>query len=142
MVERETKVPDKMKHNLPGKTDVLQVDYNLAGLLCYAPLPPLNLIFCALWLFTEPKENKYLRFHAIQGLIFFTAFVAFCFVNSFVNMFSNIPLLGGLFWFLSLLLGLTIVVAYMAGSIGMMIKALNREMFKLPYAGDIAESKM
>ncbi|MBX9694466.1 MAG: hypothetical protein K2Z81_18915 [Cyanobacteria bacterium] len=140
--EKGTRVPEKMKHNLPGKTNVLQVDYNLAGLLCYAPLPPLNLIVCALWLFTEPKENKFLRFHAIQGLIFFTGLVALCFVNSLVNWFSGIPILGGLFWFISCLFGIGIVITYLAGSVGLMLKAHNREMYKLPWGGNFAESKM
>ncbi|HKV38913.1 MAG TPA: DUF4870 domain-containing protein, partial [Blastocatellia bacterium] len=51
-----------------GKTKVLGLEYNIAGLLCYLPVCCINLISSILFLVTEPKENKLLRFHAIQSL--------------------------------------------------------------------------
>lgn len=135
------KVPDLMKHDLPGKTEMLQLDYNVAGLLCYLPIPPINLIASVLWLIKEPTSNTFLRFHAIQGLMLFGAFVIGCFINSFVGMFSAIPLLGWVFGLLGGLLGLVLALGYLAGSIILMVKAYDRQLFKIPYLGDIAESK-
>src|SRR5215471_17814780 len=56
-----------------GKTQTLGLDNNVAALLCYLPacLCCADLIFSILWLATEPKENRFLRFHALQGLLLF-----------------------------------------------------------------------
>lgn len=140
-MDHRPETPEKMKHNLPGKTDVLEVDYNLAGLLCYAPLPPLNLIAAAIWLVTEPKDNKFLRFHAVQGLMFFGVFAAACFINTLVGIFSAIPILGFIFAIISGLASLVLVVGYLGGSVLLMLKAHNREMYKLPWIGEMAERK-
>jgi len=42
-------------------------------MLCYLPacLCCIDLISSVLWLATEPKENKFLRFHSLQGLMLF-----------------------------------------------------------------------
>src|SRR5215470_10647083 len=52
-----------------GKTKVMNLDYNVAGLLAYLPICCINLIFSIIWLATEPKENRLLRFHSLQSLI-------------------------------------------------------------------------
>jgi hypothetical protein len=53
-----------------GQTKVLNLNYNTAALLCYIPTCCclINLIPCIIWLASEPRENKFLRFHALQGL--------------------------------------------------------------------------
>lgn len=135
------KVPDLMKHDLPGKTEMLHLDYNIAGLLCYLPIPPVNLIASILWLLKEPPSNTFLRFHAIQGLMLFGAFVIGCFINSFVGIFSHIPVLGFIFGMLGGLLGFALALGYLVGSIILMVKAYDRQLYKIPWLGEIAESK-
>src|SRR5438045_3490315 len=56
-----------------GKTKTFGMAYNTAALLCYLPscLCCANVIFSIIWLSTEPKENRFLRFHAMQGLLLF-----------------------------------------------------------------------
>src|SRR2546423_14232566 len=56
-----------------NKTKTLGFKYNVAALLCYLPtcLCCLNVIFGIIWLATEPKENRFVRFHAMQGLLLF-----------------------------------------------------------------------
>src|SRR5262249_41501215 len=60
-----------------GKTKVGNLDYNVAALLNYLPtcLCCINLVPCILWLATEPKENRFLRFHSIQGLLLWAVWV-------------------------------------------------------------------
>src|SRR3989442_1106062 len=54
-----------------NKTKVLNMEYNTAGLLCYIPTCCcfVNLIACILFFATEPRENRLLRFHALQGML-------------------------------------------------------------------------
>lgn len=45
-------------------------DTKLFGALCYIPIMAIGLIVSLLVLLTERKENKFLKFHATQSLIF------------------------------------------------------------------------
>ncbi len=45
-------------------------DQKLIGALCYIPIFAIGLIVSLFVLLTEKKENKFLKFHAIQALIF------------------------------------------------------------------------
>lgn len=56
--------PQPLPPGAPGKTKVLNMDQNVGALLCYLPICCINLIFAIIWLATEPRENKFLRFHA------------------------------------------------------------------------------
>src|SRR5260370_41063672 len=58
-----------------GKTQVLGLDYKIAGMLCYLPpcLCCIDVIFSILWIATEPKENRFVRFHALKALFIFGA---------------------------------------------------------------------
>src|SRR5215203_2007422 len=60
-----------------GKTQVLGLDFNVAAGLGYIPICALNLIAPILWLVTEPKTSKFVRFHAMQSLFL----LAFTFVG-------------------------------------------------------------
>ncbi len=130
---------DKSKYELSGKTDVGGVDYNTAGLLCYLPVPPINLAASICWLVTEPKSNTFVRFHAVQSLILFTGFIVATFAISAIGTLGMIPVIGGLFSLVSGLLYFAAVLAWFAGSIMLVLKAKEREMYKLPVIGDLAE---
>jgi uncharacterized membrane protein len=102
----------------------LGLDENLAGVLAYS----LGWITGIALLVTE-RENRFVRFHAIQSTI---AFGALC-VLWFIGL--SIPLLG---WAVSFL-----VISPLSAFIWllMMFKAYHGERFKLPIAGTIAEQR-
>ena len=102
----------------------LGIDENIEGLLCYV----LGFITGILFLVLE-KENKFVRFHAMQSIVTFLAL----FVISMVI--GIIPVLG---WILSGLLGLVGLVLWLL----LMFKAYQGEMYKLPIAGDLAEKQI
>ena len=133
-----------------GKTKTLGMSYNVAAMLCYIPacFCCLNLIPCILWLATEPRENRLLRFHALQGLLLFGVWfvvwilftiLGFAFGASMSVMPGDSGLVaagGGLVLFLiRLCVGVGLLIIHVVA----MIKANSGQMWKLPVIGDIAE---
>jgi uncharacterized membrane protein len=112
-----------METGKPTKT-TLGLNENIEALLCYLVIWFSGLIF----IFVE-KENKFVRFHAIQSLVaFLPLFIAYYILRA-------IPLIGG---FLSFIAGVLEFVLW----IFMMYKAYKGEKFKLPFAGDFAEQQV
>lgn len=100
---------------------------NIAGLLCYLATWITGLIFILI-----EKENKFVRFHAMQSIVTFGAlFVAYI---VFMGL-GFIPVIGLLFDVMSWILAVLAFVLWIV----LMIKAYQGERFKLPIAGDIAE---
>ncbi|GAA0291637.1 putative membrane protein [Gracilibacillus halotolerans] len=97
---------------------------NIAGLLCYIVGPITGIIF-----FILEKENRFIRFHALQSIITFVA------LSIFNYMLSAVPFVG---WVFSSLLSLLTVALWVV----LMIKAYQNETFKLPIIGDIAEQQV
>jgi len=131
--------PDKSKYELSGKTDTIGLDYNIAALVCYLPIPPLNFIASLIWLMTEPKANLFVRFHAMQGLMMLGGLIGAQILVSFIAGLSFIPFIGPLFGIVGGLFGFGAALVWFVGSIVLMLKAKDREMYKLPYIGDLAE---
>ena len=94
---------------------------NLAALLSYLLGFVSGIVF-----FIVEKENKFVRFHAMQSIITF----GFLFVLGVILPF--IPILG---WMLIPLLWIVNIVIWII----LMIKAYQGEEFKLPVAGEIAK---
>lgn len=115
-----------------GKTSS-GIQANLAALLCYLAGWVTGLIF-----FLVEKENKFVRFHAMQSIVVFGAFSAVWIVISVLVSFAigiHAYFLLPLFGLASTLLSLFALVLWIV----LMIKAYQGEKFKLPFAGDIAE---
>jgi uncharacterized membrane protein len=97
---------------------------NVAGLLCYLGSFITGIIFLLI-----EKENKFIRFHAMQSIITF----GFLFVLGITLPF--IPFIGAIFgpilWIVSIILWIVL-----------MIKAYQGEQFKLPVVGDMAEKNI
>jgi uncharacterized membrane protein len=121
-----------MSTSAPGPTK-LGVAPNLAGLLCYAPC--IGLIFSVVAVIVE-KENRFVRFHALQSLLIQAAslllwfvLMIFSFVLALMGSFGGV--LASLLWFV-----------YGVGLLGlmvfMMMKAYNGEEFPLPVLADLA----
>ncbi len=136
-----------------NKTKVGGLAYNVAAMLCYIPtcLCCINLIPCILWLASEPKTSRFVRFHALQGLllwgIYFAVYIIFYIlsialgVGSTISTTSDNPFgaafAGGnlILSLIQLVVFLFLIVLHIIG----MVKANQGQMWKLPIIGDIAE---
>ena len=105
-----------------GKTST-GIQPNVAALLCYL----LGVVTGVLFFILE-KENKFVRFHAVQSMIVFGGLFA---LQVILPM---IPVLGWIVIPFAALLGVILWIL-------LMIKAYKGEKFKLPWVGDIAEQK-
>ena len=110
----------------PQKTG-MGLEPNIAGALSYFCGWVTGLIF-----FLMEKENKFVRFHAMQSLILSGVFIVLYIALSILG---NIPFLGWLTLFAYPVLGILGLIVWIL----MMVKAYQGEKFKLPVIGDIAE---
>lgn len=117
-----------------GKTST-GIEPNVAALLSYVVGWVTGLIF-----FLIEKDNKFVRFHALQSIIVFGGLTAAMIILSvllsiffMVHLYFFFPLfriINLLLWLLGLILWIVL-----------MIKAYQGEYFKVPIAGDIADKK-
>ena len=110
-----------------GKTST-GIQPNVAGLLSYVLGFITGIVF-----FLIEKENKFVRFHAIQSMITFGGFFVLSLMISVVFGFA--PQMS---WGINSLLGVLQLVVWIV----LMIKAYQGEFFKLPVIGDIAEKQV
>lgn len=101
----------------------LGLDENIAGLLCYLAGWITGLIF-----FFLEKESRFVKFHAMQSIL---TSLSFTVATVFLNFIPIIRLFSGL-------LGLAQFIIMII----CMVKAYNKEWFKLPVVGDIAEQQI
>lgn len=97
------------------------LDENVAGLLCYVVGWITGLVFILI-----EKENKFVRFHALQSIIVFGVLFLAAFIIGWI------PFIG---WVIAWLISVLAIVLWIL----LMIKAYQGEKFKLPWAGDLAE---
>ena len=110
---------DKQKKVAKKSQRISDLGENVRGALCYV----LGFFSGFFFLFTE-KENKFVRFHAIQSIIIFGIYF----------FISPIPVLG---WTVSILLAPLLLLLWLF----LMYKAYQGEKFKLPVIGDFAEKQ-
>ena len=135
-----------------NKTKTLGMSYNVAAMLCYLPscLCCLNLVFSILFFATEPKENKFMRFHGLQGMLLYgdylVTYVLFYIVGiglSAGTAFSPDTMTTGLafsgislvFFIVEIVVFLILLIIHIVA----MVKANQMQMWKLPVIGDIAD---
>jgi len=107
-----------------GNKTVLGIAENIEALLCYSLGWVTGLIFLLL-----EKDNKLVRFHALQSLVTFLGLAVIA------TVILIIPILGFL---INLLLWPLSVVLWIV----LMIKAYQGEFFKLPVVGDFVEKQL
>ena len=105
------------------------LDPKVAGLLCYVLGWVTGLIFLLI-----EKDNKFVRFHAIQSI---AVFGTLCVIWIPLMVLSIIPIIGLLFLLVMILLWIGSIVLWIL----LMYKAYQEEMFKVPIAGDFAEER-
>lgn len=135
MAEEETPEQNQEQPQQPAQapktTSGSGMEKNVAGALCYV----LGFITGIIFLLIE-KDNKFVKFHAIQSIIFSLAVYAINFVV--VGILFTSMMAGG-FALLGLLsTGLTVL--YVVLWIMLMVKAYNGEEWQLPVIGSIAKS--
>jgi uncharacterized membrane protein len=132
-----------------GKTKVLSLDYNIAGMLSYLyPLCCINMILAIILLVTEPKESRFVRFHALQSLLLGAVFITILIMLRIVSslMIGTAVATGeagavtgiGLAFIFLLIYGIVVLVWLVASVVGM-VKAYQNGMVKFPIIGGIAE---
>ena len=97
---------------------------NVAALLSYL----LGVITGILFYVIE-KDNKFVRFHAMQSIITFGALFVLNMILAFIP---------GIGWILSPIIGIVALILWIV----LMMKAYQGEDFKLPIIGDIAEKQI
>jgi len=120
------------------RTKVLGLEYKVAAALCYTPILLLSVVAPIVILKTEPKENKRLRFHAIQGMALSLAALALGVANSMLT-----SLLFSLFGFgawqifgsLSSLISLAVIGVF----VYCIYSVCTNKDLRLPYVSEIAD---
>jgi len=100
------------------------LDANVAAALCYVAGFITGVIFLAV-----EKDSRFVKFHAMQSLIFFLGY------------FIIWSVLWAVAWWIMWLLALPIALAVLMLWLFLMFKAYQGERFKLPIIGDIAEQQ-
>ena len=93
------------------------LEENVAGLLSYVVIWITGLVFILI-----EKENKFVRFHAMQSIIVFVP------LNILLIIFIWMPIIMWIIWVLGAVLWIVL-----------MVKAYQGAMYKLPVAGNLAE---
>ena len=97
------------------------LEENVAGLLCYV----LGWITGIVFLLIE-KENKFVRFHAMQSIVVFGALTVISLILTWI------PFVG---WIIGVIISILGVVLWIL----LMVKAYQGERYKVPWAGNMAE---
>lgn len=128
-----------MENYSPTSKSAIGLDANVAAALGYI-IGVLGLIN-----FIIDKENRFVRFHGIQSVLYSVAlavvftvvWVVLLVLAIILGMISSV--LGSLMWVLNVLLFLAFFLAMFGGLIYAAYKAYQGEMFKLPVIGNFAE---
>ena len=98
------------------------IDPNISAALSYFWI--IGLVF-----FLIEKQNRFVRFHALQGLFYGVGFAIVATILDILSshVFFLLGCLGGLLW-----------VAWVVGAVYAAVQAYNGKWFKLPVVGDMA----
>jgi uncharacterized membrane protein len=106
-----------------------EINSRFAAVLSYTALWLTGLLFLLF-----ERKNRFVRFHAMQSLLFFGGVnVLYIFLISI--MVNEVPFLWGLAIFAFVVVNVVAFVAWFAGMVG----AIRGKYVKLPFVGDIAE---
>jgi uncharacterized membrane protein len=119
-----------------GKSALGGIDGNIAAAIGY----PIGII--AIICLIMDKENRFVKFHALQSLLFhvaaiivFIGLVILLTILTIMLAFVKLGELSGVLW----LLYMVVFFAYVAGLIYGAVKAYGGNMFKFPIVGNMAE---
>jgi uncharacterized membrane protein len=116
---------------MQNQKSALGLDGNVTALLGYI------IWIVALVVVLIEKENKFVRFHAVQALLYWAAVIVLAIALSIVTTILSFVsyLLASIFSLLFMVLWLGVLI----GLIVLAVKSFQGQMFKLPVIGDMAE---
>ena len=117
------KAPDTSQESKPKETSS-GLEPKVAGLLCYLGWWITGIIFLLI-----EKDNKFVRFHAVQSIATFGVLCVALFILAWI------PFVG---WVLAPLLWLLGIILWIV----LMYKAYQEEEWKVPIAGKFAEDQV
>jgi uncharacterized membrane protein len=129
----------------PAKSGV-GLDQNVASAISYIWI--VGLIF-----FFMEKENKFIRFHAMQSILYGISMSVLMIVLIIINVILAIivtavagtagsvvgSIVGLIVWLITALIWLVVPLLFLIGLILAAVKAYQGNMFKLPIVGNMAE---
>jgi uncharacterized membrane protein len=119
--EEKARIEDEQRQSMAAVETSTGLEPNVAGLLCYLGIWISGIVFLVL-----ERENRFVRFHALQSIIVFGA------LTIASALLAWIPFVGGFFggaiWVLAFVLWIVL-----------MVKAYQGDLFRIPAAGDLAE---
>jgi len=110
------------------KKSVFGLEENVASLLCY-----LGFFFTGVVILVLERENRTVRFHALQSILWFLSLNILSFVLGWVL--GWVPLVGGL-------IGTAITLITIASWAFLMYNAYRGVKFKIPMIGDVVETRI
>jgi len=116
----------------PAQTSGGGLEPNVAALLGYLLFIP-----AILWLVLEPyKNDRFIKFHALQTIAYWVVIVGLSIALSVVSMIiAFIPGVNLLLLVIWPVFWLAMLVVWIL----LMVKAYNKQMYKLPVVGDFVE---
>jgi len=117
-------MPEEQVREVKSASGGLGLQPNLAGALAYFLGPVTGILFLLI-----EKQNKFVRFHAMQSTITFGGIFVVNIVLGFI------PILG---WMAGALLSMVSLVLWLF----LMYKAFNNEEYELPVIGDVARKQL
>ena len=127
----------------PGGKTSLGLDSNVGAMLCYIAnfLCCIGLVLAIVFLVTE-KENRFVKFHALQSLFLALVQLGLCLVMGILTTILGIILgivhLSFLAFFLNSGLGFVLLIAFAISLVIAGMKAYGGQWYKLPLIGNFA----
>ncbi len=118
-------------------------DQNLLGALCYIPFMWIGIFASLFILLTENKENKFLKFHATQAILFYVIsmfFFAVLMIGGWVLAVVAALFTYGLGGLCVGLFVVMIAIVWIAFMFFAAWKAFNGEEYEIPFVGKLARS--
>ena len=109
-----------------SRKSVFGLSENIAGLFCYAFWFVSGIVILVM-----ERENKFVRFHALQSVIWFVLLTVVQWILGFL---AFLPFIGILSW--------AVGVLCFASWIYLMYMAFKGNKFKLPMIGDVVEAQI
>ncbi len=106
------------------------LEQNIAGLLCYV----LGWV-SGLFFILKEKDNKFVRFHAMQSIVVFGAITI---ASIILRILMLIPFINLILLIITWLLWLFTVILWLV----LMAYAYQEQRYKLPWAGNFAEKRI
>lgn len=134
-----------MQNPPPGQQSSIGLAPNVAAALCYIWIVGLVLFFME-------KENKFIRFHAMQsilyGVLWFVVMIVLMILSIIIGIIAGVAsaaagsaggLIGMVLWLISMIVWLVVPLLYVGGLIFGAVKAYQGATFKFPIIGNMAE---